>query len=175
LLKVFIRFIFLLLCLFLLSGCVKQPAFENNSLAFRLQSLDKTLSAQQAEIIAQNIFAVSKEIKEEFKPISFPWFNNFLVNVGLKEKGLCWEYRDALLFRLKPKIIPLTLLPVVANQDKLNEHNAVIIASKNINFEDALLLDLWRESGNPYIVRVGDDTKYNWLISFSHARCVYRN
>lgn len=174
-LKVSARLTSFFLLAFFLSACGNQPAINPDSLAIQLQTLDKKLDTKQAQLISQNILTTSKEIKEEFDPLPLPWFNNFLVNIGLKEKGLCWEYRDALLLKLKPKVAPLTLLPVVANRDKSNEHNAVIIVSKNINFEDALLLDLWRKSGEPYIVKVGEDIKYRWMISFSNARCVYRN
>jgi len=173
LLKAFARLISFFLLAFFLSACGNQPAINSDSLAIQIQTLDKRLDTKQAQLISKNVLTVSKEIKEEFDPLPLPWFNNFLVNIGLKEKGLCWEYRDALLLKLKPKVAPLTLLPVVANIDKLNEHNAVVIASKDTKFQDTLLVDLWRKSGEPYIIKVGDDRKYKWSISFSNARCVY--
>ncbi len=171
--KAFAKLIPFFLLAFFLSACGNQPAINPDSLAIQLQTLDKKLDTKQAQLISKNVLTVSKEIKEEFDPLPFPWFNNFLVNIGLKEKGLCWEYRDALLLKLKPKVAPLTLLPVVANIDKLNEHNAVVIASKDTKFQDTLLVDLWRKSGELYIIKVGDDRKYKWSISFSNARCVY--
>ena len=174
-LKVSVRFISFFLLTFLLSACGDQPGISSDSLALKLQTLDKRLDIKQAWMISQNILSTSKEIKEEFEPLPFPWFNNFLVNIGLKEKGLCWEYRDVLLLKLKPKVAPFTLLPVVANRDRLNEHNAVVITSKDAKFQDALLLDLWRGSGEPYIIKVGDDKKYKWMIDFNGNRCVYRN
>ena len=171
--KAFAKLIPFFLLAFFLSACGNQPAINSDSLAIQIQTLDKRLDTKQAQLISKNVLTVSKEIKEEFDPLPFPWFNNFLVNIGLKEKGLCWEYRDALLLKLKPKVAPLTLLPVVANIDKLNEHNAVVIASKDTKFQDTLLVDLWRKSGELYIIKVGDDRKYKWSISFSNARCVY--
>ncbi len=171
--KAFAKLVSFFLLAFFLSACGNQPAINPDSLAIQLQNLDKRLDTKQAQLISKNVLTVSKEIKEEFDPLPFPWFNNFLVNIGLKEKGLCWEYRDALLLKLKPKVAPLTLLPVVANIDKLNEHNAVVIASKDTKFQDTLLVDLWRKSGEPYIIKVGDDILYKWSISFSNARCVY--
>lgn len=173
--KVSARFASFFLLAFFLSACGNQPAINPDSLAIQLQTLDKRLDTKQAQSISINVLAVSKEIKEEFDPLPFPWFNNLLVNVGLKEKGLCWEYRDALLLKLKPKVAPLTLLPVVANINKLNEHNAVVIASKDTKFQDTLLVDLWRKSGELYIIKVSDDRKYKWSISFSNARCVYND
>lgn len=174
-LRASIRFASFFLLAFFLGACGHQPAINSDSLATQLQTLDKRLDTKRAQLISQNILSTSKEIKEEFDPLPLPWFNNFLVNVGLKEKGLCWEYRDALLLKLKPKVVPFTLLPVVANRDRPNEHNAVVIASRDTRFQDTLLIDLWRKSGEPYIVKVGDDKKYKWSISFSGARCVYKN
>jgi hypothetical protein len=150
--------------MFLFIGCSRQLNLEKQDelLSHKLISLNNSIDKKQAFEISNKILQVSKEIKDEFNPVPYPWINNTLVNLGIKEKGLCWEWRDELYKRLNGNIEPFAILKIGANVGKLNEHNAIAIISKSNDIQNSILIDLWRCSGVPYIVTIKDDNSYIW-------------
>jgi hypothetical protein len=160
------KYLYLLPIVLSFVGCTKEPIFveQDEFLSQKLISIDDSISKKQASKISYKILQVSKNIQDEFNPVSYPWINNTLVNLGIKEKGLCWEWRDELYSRLYGKIEPLQMQKVVANKGKLSEHNAIVLLSKSNDIQNSILIDLWRFSGIPYIVITKDDDSYIWSV-----------
>lgn len=160
------KYLYLFIFAFLFTNCTQQANLNDQKeiLSQKLITLDNHIDKKQALKISYTILKVSKDIKNEFAPIKYPWINNILVNIGIKKKGLCWEWRDELYNRLDGKIKPFDILKVVANKGRLNEHNAIVLNHKSNNIQNAILVDLWRFSGTPYIVNTQDDDSYVWSI-----------
>lgn len=161
------KYLYLSIIILSFMGCTKQPILEKQDefLSQKLISLDKSINKKRASEISYKILKASKDIKDEFQPISYPWINNTLVNLGIKQKGLCWEWRDEFYNHLEGKIEPFDMQKVVANKGMLNEHNAIVLISKSSNIQNSILIDLWRFSGTPHIVTAKDDDSYIWSVS----------
>lgn len=160
------RYLNLFIILLFLGGCRLEPNVENQNgiLTSKIMILDSQISKTDAKRISAHILKVSKDIKDEFNPIRYPWVNNTLVNLGFKKKGLCWHWSDELYSRLIGKIEPLKIQRVGANIGRLSEHNAVILSSIDSDINSSILIDLWRLGGNPLIMSVKDDESYLWSL-----------
>ena len=99
--------------------------------------------------------------------VSPPYFQNALVNFGIKKRGLCYHWAtDLLTFLLKRDYKRLFLHRVGANIGKLNEHNALSVSAHPKGIEGSILLDAWRNSGNLYFIKIENDKKYEWHERF---------
>jgi len=92
-----------------------------------------------------------------------PWLHNASVIVGLKQRGLCYQYQEDLYDGLKPVHSEhLALHFIEANKGRLNEHHALALVAKGAKWDSGLVLDAWRANGNLYFGPLKTD-KYPWL------------
>ncbi len=162
-------FIRLFLFSFVFLACsVKQPsASVINKKVEELQSLIVGLSPKvnrnEALNLSRNSIEYSFELSKKYDVISFPWLQNSLVNIGLKERGLCYEWtEDLLTYLVKKNYQSLSFYAVGANIGYMNEHNALSVSAKGEGIEHSILLDAWRNSGNLYFKKIREDKKYEW-------------
>ncbi len=166
------RYTWLLLALFWIGGCAPRLPSDISAKERRLYSMivqmDSSVSHHEASRLAHEAIIYSQTLARKYKVQTSPWVHNFLVNAGLKKRGLCYQWADDLMSHLStinPKT--LRLLPIGANiGDYWREHNAVaVLPSKaNIPLSRGIILDAWRYSGDLYFAPVGSDTKYRWKI-----------
>jgi len=133
-------------------------------LSHLLGSMDKSISQNEATQLSKDIFYKTQELTEEFEMISPPQFHNFLVTVGLRERGLCYHWSDALyLYLLEKNYESFEFHLMGANiGEYLFEHNALIVVAKGGKIQEGIIIDPWRNSGELYFSKVGDDPKYQW-------------
>ncbi len=173
------HFFKLLLISFLLVGCVVTPPLPPKTritqLSDLLRSLEISIPAKEAKILSEDIFHATTMLTEEFQLTSPPWFHNFLVNVGLREKGLCYHWGDALYVHLLEKKYPHFDFHLVGANigEYFSEHNALVVVAKGEKIFDGVLIDPWRDSGELYFSRVLVDKKYAWKHRVD--RCLYQN
>ncbi len=164
----FKHFFKLLLISFLLAGCAVTPPLPSETstvqLAKLLQSLDKSIPQDEAMHLSQDIFHETQKLTKEFELTSPPLFHNTLVNVGIREKGLCYDWSDALYAYFLQKQYPYFEFHLVGANigEYFLEHNALVVVAKNGSIKDGILIDPWRDSGKLYFSRVGEDKKYQW-------------
>lgn len=87
------------------------------------------------------------------------WFHNCLVNVGIKERGLCWQYMEdmfAVLVRENPRHFALHTAVRDDNSTFL-EHNCVLLAAKGKPFVSGWILDPWVKPGSLQLIRPRGD------------------
>lgn len=154
---------------FFLVGCVAVSApslseTKMTQLSQLLQGLDKHIPQEEARQLSQDIFYKTQQLTKEFELTSPPQYHNFLVNVGLREKGLCYHWSDALyLYLSQKKYVSFELHLMGANiGEYLYEHNILVVVAKGGRVEDGIIIDPWRDSGELYFSKVNDDTKYKW-------------
>ena len=142
-------------CLFplLMISCVspESPAERQSraaQLAADLKALSPSVSAQEADILASAAVERAAQLNREWGPTINPWANNFLVNTGLREQGLCHQWREALfpaLHALHPRTLDLHL--AAARRATLREHNGIVVTAHGQPFETGIILDAWRSGG----------------------------
>jgi hypothetical protein len=112
---------------------------------------------------AADAVAFAHRLEQRFKRESSPYVHNFLVNVGIKRKGLCWHYADALYMHLKGKYAHLHVHSVGAHiGDFWREHNAVAVTGSDDNLSRAVIIDAWRKPGVLISLPIERD-EYRWI------------
>jgi len=143
------------------------PQVKQNSireLSFLLQSLDQHIPFKEAERLSVDIFQQTEKLRKKFDPVSEPHFNNFLINTGLKEQGLCYEWSDALYtyFR-KQHYLDFEFHLLVSNKGEyFFEHNVLVVVARNGKVMEGVIIDPWRAPGSLYYSTVKADVKYRW-------------
>jgi hypothetical protein len=134
------------------------------SLDRALTALSPDVDAKEAELLAETAISYSLELAGEYRVLRPPIFHNLLVNLGFRERGLCTHWTEDLLKRLRSLgLKSFELYWGIANNDVLLrlEHSSVIITARGQAFEEGLVLDPWRHSGELYWIPVRDDS-YPW-------------
>jgi hypothetical protein len=107
-------------------------------------SIDRLESRRFAFIAVET----AHENRRRWKINSQPWINNGLVNLKLKEYGLCFQWADYLLFSLDSALPKeMVMVKIFRDRGRLNEHHAICLYQKGENWKHGLLLDGWRKAG----------------------------
>lgn len=162
-----------LLAAILTSGCAAirpstvmgeaQIASKISSLQSRLEGLGPDADPSEARRVAETAVTYSLRLAEEYRVAPPARWHNLLIQVGLRERGLCFHWTEDLMRRLQT--LPLTTYELhwgVAHRGSdLREHNSVVVTAVNQPFEKGLVLDPWRNPGDLFWVRVDRDA-YPW-------------
>jgi hypothetical protein len=86
-----------------------------------------------------------------------------LVRIGLKDRGLCHHWTTDLMEQLELLELKTYQLywGVAHRGSELREHNSVVVAAKGQRFEEGIVLDPWRNSGELHWTPVKND-RYPW-------------
>lgn len=156
------------LLLFVSTACSVDPIDTPKSEVIRLEILLRTLNTvntdDESKQLSKDIFRTTNLLTKKFELTSPPLWHNFLVNVGLRQKGLCFHWSDALYLHLKQqKYTHFSFHLVGANIGSyFLEHNALVVSNKKEEIANSILIDPWRNSGKLYFSKIEDDTSYSW-------------
>ena len=186
--KYSLKYTVMLFCLCGLLGCAtanvyypgKQPAdlsaaeqqvqhqeyWENvKRLEWELIALGPAVDPIEARQVAETAMRESAILADEYQLVRPAVAHNLLIAVGVKERGLCYQWAEDLMKRLEAlKLKSFQLHWAVAYRgSNLREHNCVVITVSGQPFAKGILLDPWRNSGNLYWTPVAKDS-YPWEI-----------
>ncbi len=151
----------------LFGGCAGQPELytalqKERKLENLLLSIN--IDKEEAKDISKKAISYSLELAKEYELVKPPLYHNFLVNIGLKKRGLCWQFAYDLLDYLKKqnyKSVDFYIGGANIN-DYWSEHNVVVLTCKGCDFRQGVLLDAWRDSGNLFFSKLKEDKIYKW-------------
>jgi hypothetical protein len=130
--------------------------------------MDREIDPTEAGKLAHEALIFSRDLAVRYRVSTSPWVHNFLVNVGIRDRGLCYQWADDLMEHLNAfHFKTLALYPVGAHIGEYwSEHNAIAVFSPRhvVPLEYAILLDPWRHGGRLFFAPVAHDTKYHWQI-----------
>ncbi|NVK22671.1 MAG: hypothetical protein HWD86_09145 [Kangiellaceae bacterium] len=139
-------------------------------LTLSIQTLSPQISNQEANLFAKTAINYSLELGKQYQVGKNPLWHNILVNLGIKERGLCVHWTEDLLRKLSKLNIPsLKLYWAVANRNDGSfnlEHSAIVVTVTDKEFEQGIVLDAWRDSGKLYFSSIQDDS-YQWQKHFN--------
>ena len=147
-------------------GCAHQPQLPKQShlLEKELLSMNADISEAEANKLSKEMTAFSLKLKQQYDLVSPPLFHNFLVNIGVKKRGLCWQFAYDMLKHVKT--LHLQSFDYYIGGANINdywqEHNTLVVTCKGCRFEDGVLLDPWRNSGILYFSKLKNDKNYSW-------------
>lgn len=147
-------------------GFAVEIAWEGRvpALSLALSELSGPAGVVEAERMARLALATAERLRRDWRPVGPPLFNNLLVNMGYRERGLCYQWTNDLLEPLEERVWRSFDLHWGTSRwgDKAREHNAVVITARGRPFSEGLVLDAWRHGGRLIWLPVRDDDKYRW-------------
>jgi hypothetical protein len=149
------------------SGNVAQapppPPDRTTSLQRDLDDLAAGTAPEEARLIAEATMTESTRLAAVYRMARPALFNNVLINVGLKKRGLCWHWTEDLIAALRA--LPLSNYELhwgIAHRGRLfREHNSLVVTARGESFASGIVLDPWRRSGALHWVAVRED-RYPW-------------
>jgi hypothetical protein len=161
-----------LLAATLISGCAgnraaslspERMSVNVDALRHALVALGPETDKAEAGLVAETAVTYSSRLAEEYQVVPPARLHNLLIQVGIKDRGLCYHWTEDLMKRLQALDLRTYKLHWgVAHQgNDLREHNSVVITVIGRPFETGLLLDPWRNSGDLYWALVHTDS-YPW-------------
>ena len=144
---------------------INAAAYRNkvNKLRYDLAGLNRHSNLIEAQRIAQEALNYSAYLAEEYDLIRPAVLHNLFVRLGFKDRGLCYHWAEDLMRRLKSLELKAYQIHwgVAYRGSDLREHNSVVITAKDQAFEEGIVLDPWRNSGELYWALVKSD-RYPW-------------
>lgn len=165
------RILYFSLLLWCFSGCtqvpMKAPKAVEAKLVHVLNGLESNATLQETRLLAHDIVWRAAALNREFGRTTLPKFHNFLVNIGLKKKGLCYHYSDGLYTYLKRREAhyPHFGFHLIGAHigSYWMEHNALAVTRKGGKVLDGIVVDAWRQTGTVYAAPIREDKKYKWV------------
>lgn len=170
------HFLLIIFSIFIFAGCTanyknidlkNHTKLDNNmkKLAFEIQSLSNSIDKKESEQVAYDAITYSKHLANEYEVVGPALFHNTLINMNIKSRGLCYHYANDLLKYLKKKEYKsFKFIKTIASRDDYFEHSSIALTTNNTHFENSIILDAWRNTGELYFSKVKDDKRYKWEI-----------
>lgn len=142
-----------------------RDAYLKKTTALRndLAKLNDQADLTEASQVAETAITYADDLIAEYNLVRPAVFHNVLVRIGAKDRGLCYHWTEDLMKRLRSLKLKTFQLHwgVAYRGSELREHNTVIITAKGRVFEQGMVLDPWRNSGDLYWAPVKKDS-YPW-------------
>lgn len=136
---------------------------DDPSLSTRIAALSPAVSPDEARRVADAAYMTGRELHREWRVAWLPGIQNFLVNIGKRKGGLCFQWATELLVRLDAlKLQTLDLHWAESGANTNAEHNVIVVTARGQAFGEGILLDLWRYSGTLVWTQVAMDPDYRW-------------
>ncbi len=156
---------------------------ERNDLYSDLLSLlnpadRKTKAAQEeARWLADNSFKAGAGLSRVYDS-NFPgWSGNYLVNMHIQERGLCWHYQHDLFGELRRR--PLRFFDLGTTTRDMNKgsaHSCVFIKAKGGKWPYAMVIDPWKWNGRSEVSKAWKLDQDDWQSTphlAAHLKTIY--
>ncbi len=151
-----------------LGGCTTSPPTASqddiNELAQAIQSLSPAVDSAEARKAASIAYTYSQQLAREWNITDPAIVHNAKVANGLRERGLCNDWAQAMTTRLRQENFRTLDLHWVTSPPTAFRiiHHSAAISAKGASMNDGIILDPWRNSGALFWAPVREDTRYNW-------------
>jgi len=130
-----------------------------------IEALGPAVHTDEAQLAATEALRATSELARAYRMTRPAQVHNVLVHIGLRQRGLCCHWAEDLVARMNDlDLSSLEVHWVVASRGSLlREHSSVLLVPTGHSFEQGLVLDGWRDSGNLVWVRPVED-RYAWSL-----------
>jgi hypothetical protein len=145
-------------------GDVVPATSENDpALTAGLAQLSPSVSPDEARRVAFTAYTTGRQLAMEWRMVSPATMQSFLIHVGARKAGHCYQYANELLLRLDAlKLRTLELHWAECGPGAFDEHNVIAVTARGQPFEQGILLDNWRHSGRLVWGPVKGDPPFRW-------------
>ncbi len=174
-----------------LGGCALPPSlhYEGDRVVFnasqqkkieritaKLVALGPKTDPVEARLIAETAVRTGAELAKKYGVTMIPEFHNMLINAGMKDRGLCWQWTwdmAAALAPLKPRSFEYHWC--VSDWGLRYEHNTVVVTALEQPYYDGVTLDPWIDSGRITCEKVAGDKLFKWEQRVPPAGSAFAN
>jgi hypothetical protein len=145
-------------------GDVVPATSENDpALTAGLVQLSPSVNPDEARRVAFTAYTTGRQLAAEWRMVQPATMQSFLINVGARKAGHCFQYANELLLRLDAlKLRTLELHWAECAPGNFDEHNVIAVTARGQRFEQGILLDNWRNSGRLVWGPVKGDPPFRW-------------
>lgn len=155
-----------------LGDAVNATSDHDPALIAGLIQLSSSVSPDEARRVAFTAYTAGRQLAAEWRMVSPATLQSFLIHIGARKAGHCYQYANELLLRLDAlKLRTLELHWAECNPENFDEHNVIAVTARGQPFSQGIILDNWRHSGRLVWGHVKDDAPYRWQENKSE---VYR-
>jgi hypothetical protein len=141
-----------------------------NDLSKALAALGPDVDPGEAELLSVTAHTTSRSLAREYRIVLNPEFQNFLINIGLRQRGYCAHFARDIGTRLKTlKLKTLVLHWGAAFAGTSGEDNCLVVTARNQPFQDGIILDGWRRAGRLFWCAVREDHEYEVQQHYGHS------
>lgn len=159
------KYIFVILII-AFTGCATKYDVQTARLAdltTLLLGLGPNIQKQEAQLLANSMLQYAAQLAKDYELVKPPLYHNFLVNIGLKKRGLCWHFASDMLTHALSLGLKFDYYIGGANIAAYwQEHNSLVVTCRGCAFADGIVLDPWRDSGKLFFAKVKNDPDYEW-------------
>jgi len=135
-----------------------------------LVALARDVDPSEAEQLSVTAHTTSRSLAREYRIVLNPEFQNFLINIGVRQRGYCAHFARDIGARLKTlKLKTLVLHWGAAYARTSGEDNCLVVTARNQPFQDGILLDGWRRAGRLFWSPVKKDYEYEVEQHYGHS------
>ena len=145
------------------SELVLATSAEDPGLINRLVALSPTVNREEARKVASIAYTTGRELARKWNMLPSPTVQSFLINIGIKKGGYCYQFATELLLRLDAlKLQTLELHWGESDAGTDTEHNVPVITAPGQPFAQGIILDNWRNSGKLLWGPITGDPTHTW-------------
>jgi hypothetical protein len=128
-----------------------------------LAKLSPGVSPEEARRVAFTAYTTGRQLAQEWRMVKPATVQSFLIHIGARKAGHCFQYANELLLRLDAlKLRTLELHWAECNPREFDEHNVIVVTARGQPFEQGIVLDNWRHSGRLVWGPVKGDPPFRW-------------
>ncbi len=139
---------------------------EVAALTRALTDLGPDVDPAEAARMAEIALHYPRELAVRYGVTDPPLIHNTKVNMGLRPRGLCYQWADDIEARLRQEgFRTFDFHRAIANADNpiLIDHSTVIVSRRGGSMVEGIVLDGWRDGGDLFWAPVPEDTRYTWV------------
>jgi hypothetical protein len=115
----------------------------------------------EAELVSVKAHTASRSLAREYGVVWFSGFQNLLIHMGKRQRGYCGHYTRDIGERLKElRLKTLVLHWGAAYAGTPAENNCLVVTARNQPFEEGIIMDGWRDSGQLFWCPLKEDIAY---------------
>jgi hypothetical protein len=136
---------------------------EDPDLRARIVGLAPTVNPDEARRVAYIAYTTGRELASKWHMVSSPTVQSFLINIGLRKGGYCFQFATELLLRLDAqKLQTLELHWAESDAGTDTEHNVIAVTARGQPFAQGIMLDNWRHAGHLLWGPLNGDPSHTW-------------
>ena len=135
-----------------------------------LVALAPDVDPDEAELLSVTAHTTARSLAREYRVVLNPEFQNFLINIGARQRGWCGHWTRDIGARLKElRLKTLVLHWGAAYAGTTGEDNCLVVTARNQPFQDGIIIDGWRRAGRLFWCAVRKDHEYELEQHYGHS------